>query len=42
VGVGATLTVAYAVAFDGESASVMKVLFVLGIVGCVVGLKAVG
>lgn len=42
VGVGAALTVAYAVAFDGEPASVLKVLFVVGIVGCVVGLKAVG
>jgi quaternary ammonium compound-resistance protein SugE len=42
VGVGAALTVAYAVAFDGEPASALKVLFVVGIVGCVVGLKAVG
>ncbi|MFP5452060.1 MAG: DMT family transporter [Thermoleophilia bacterium] len=42
VGVGAALTVAYAVVFDGEPASALKVLFVLGIVGCVVGLKAVG
>lgn len=41
VGVGAALTVAYAVIFDGESASVLKVLFVLGIVGCVIGLRAV-
>lgn len=42
VGIGATLTVAYAVIFDGEPASVLKVLFVLGIVGCVIGLKTVG
>lgn len=42
VGVGAALTVAYAVVFDGEPASVLKVLFVLGIIGCVVGLKAAG
>lgn len=42
VGIGAALTVTYAVVFDGEQASVLKVLFVVGIVGCVVGLKAVG
>ncbi|MHA7272532.1 DMT family transporter [Arthrobacter sp. TMT4-20] len=39
VGIGASLTVAYAMIFDGESASVIKVLLVLGIVACVVGLK---
>lgn len=39
VGIGAALTVAYAMAFDGEPASVLKVLLVLGIVGCVIGLK---
>jgi quaternary ammonium compound-resistance protein SugE len=38
-GIGAALTVTYAMAFDGEAASVLKVLFILGIVGCVVGLK---
>jgi len=42
VGIGAALTVTYAVVVDGEQASVLKALFVLGIVGCVVGLKAVG
>ena len=42
VGVGAALTVMYAVVVDGEPASALKVLFVLGIVGCVVGLKTVG
>jgi quaternary ammonium compound-resistance protein SugE len=42
VGIGAALTVTYAVVVDGEPASVLKVLFVLGIVGCVVGLKSVG
>ncbi|MEC4017230.1 DMT family transporter [Streptomyces sp. H27-D2] len=39
VGIGAVLTVAYAMAFDGEATSVLKVLLLLGIVGCVVGLK---
>ncbi len=39
VGIGAALTVTYAMIFDGESASLIKVLLVLGIVACVVGLK---
>jgi quaternary ammonium compound-resistance protein SugE len=39
VGVGASLTVAYAMVFDGEEASVVKILLLLGIVACVVGLK---
>ncbi|MBE0011598.1 MULTISPECIES: DMT family transporter [unclassified Arthrobacter] len=39
VGIGASLTVAYAMIFDGEAASVIKVLLVLGIVACVIGLK---
>jgi quaternary ammonium compound-resistance protein SugE len=42
VGIGASLTVLYAMAFGGEPASVIKVLLVLGIVACVVGLKLVG
>lgn len=41
VGIGAVLTVAYAMIFDGEAASVVKVLLLLGIVGCVVGLKVI-
>ena len=40
-GIGSALTVVYAMAFDGEPASVLKVLFVVGIVSCVVGLKLV-
>jgi quaternary ammonium compound-resistance protein SugE len=40
VGIGAALTVAYAMVFGGETASILKVLLVLGIVGCVIGLKA--
>lgn len=42
VGIGASLTVLYAMIFGGEPASVVKVLLVLGIVACVVGLKLVG
>lgn len=42
VGIGATLTVAYAMITGAETASVIKVLLMLGIVGCVVGLKLVG
>lgn len=39
VGVGATLTVAYAMATGAETASLVKVLLLAGIVGCVAGLK---
>lgn len=40
VGIGAALTVSFAMVFDGEAASALKVMLVLGIVGCVIGLKA--
>ena len=39
VGVGASLTVAYAMATGTETVSLLKVLLILGIIGCVVGLK---
>lgn len=39
VGVGSVLTVAYAMATGSETASVTKMLLLVGIVGCVVGLK---
>lgn len=39
VGIGATLTVAYAMITGAESASLLKVALLVGIVGCVVGLK---
>jgi quaternary ammonium compound-resistance protein SugE len=39
VGIGAALTVGYAMATGEESASVVKVLLLLGIIGSVVGLK---
>lgn len=40
VGVGAVTTATWAMAVDGEPASVVKVLLLAGIVGCVVGLQA--
>jgi len=39
VGIGAVLTVAYGMVFEGETTSVAKVLLLAGIVGCVIGLK---
>lgn len=39
VGIGATLTVAYAMITGAESVSVIKIALLLGIVGCVIGLK---
>lgn len=39
VGIGAALTVGFAMATGSESVSVAKVLLILGIVGCVIGLK---
>lgn len=41
VGIGAVLTVGYAMITGAESTSVIKVLLMLGLVGCIVGLKAV-
>jgi len=41
VGVGAALTVLYAMTTGAESASPVKLLLLAGIVGCVVGLKVV-
>ncbi|GAA4489897.1 multidrug efflux SMR transporter [Rhodococcus olei] len=40
VGIGAALTVGFAMLTGAESASIMKVLLILGIIGCVIGLKA--
>ncbi|HEV7168827.1 MAG TPA: multidrug efflux SMR transporter [Micrococcaceae bacterium] len=39
VGIGALLTVAYAMLTGAESVSVLKIVLLLGIVACVVGLK---
>ena len=41
VGIGATLTVTWAMLTGAEPASLIKVLLILGIVGCVIGLKLV-
>lgn len=40
VGIGAALTVAWAMATGAEPFSVLKLLFIAGIVGCAAGLKA--
>jgi quaternary ammonium compound-resistance protein SugE len=41
VGIGAALTVAYGMVSGTEPASVARVVFILGIVGCVVGLQLI-
>jgi len=41
VGIGAALTVAYAMITGAEPFSIVKLLLLLGLVGCVVGLKLV-
>ena len=41
VGIGASLTVAYGMATGAEAFSVIKLLLLLGLVGCIVGLKLV-
>ncbi len=41
VGIGASLTVLYAMISGTEPASLLKVMLILGIVACVVGLKLV-
>jgi quaternary ammonium compound-resistance protein SugE len=42
VGIGASLTVAWAMISGDEDFSIVKMLLILGLVGCVVGLKLVG
>ncbi|WP_299443676.1 multidrug efflux SMR transporter [uncultured Phycicoccus sp.] len=39
VGIGAVLTVGYAMATGEEAVSIVRILLVLGVVGCVIGLK---
>jgi quaternary ammonium compound-resistance protein SugE len=41
VGVGATLTVAYGMATGDEAVSLVKVLLLCGLIGCIIGLKLV-
>ena len=38
-GIGASLTVAYAMVTGAEAASLARILLILGIIGCVIGLK---
>ncbi|MGW0162649.1 DMT family transporter [Mycobacterium sp. NPDC003323] len=42
VGIGAALTVGYAMLTGSEGASLIKVALIVGIIGCVVGLKLIG
>ncbi|WP_299561657.1 SMR family transporter [uncultured Mycolicibacterium sp.] len=42
VGVGAALTVLYALITGAESVSALKLLLLVGLVGCVIGLQLVG
>ncbi|GAA1754528.1 hypothetical protein GCM10009767_12160 [Kocuria aegyptia] len=42
VGIGAALTVAWSMLTGREPATLLRILLVLGIVGCVIGLKVVG
>ena len=39
VGVGASLTVIYGMATGAESVSAVKVLLLMGLIGCIIGLK---
>ncbi len=39
VGVGASLTVVYGMASGAESVSAIKVLLLMGLIGCIIGLK---
>ena len=41
VGIGASITVAYAMANGTEPVSLAKILLIMGLIGCVVGLKLV-
>jgi len=42
VGIGAALTVGYGMLTGTESVSLVKLLLILGLVACVIGLKLVG
>lgn len=41
VGIGASLTVAYAMFTGSEAVNLLKVALIVGLVGCVIGLKLV-
>lgn len=42
VGIGAALTVVYSMATGAEPVSVVKILLIVGLIGCVIGLKLIG
>ncbi|MEZ5111461.1 MAG: multidrug efflux SMR transporter [Microbacteriaceae bacterium] len=42
VGIGAALTVVYAMITGDEPVSLVRILLIMGLVGCVVGLKLIG
>ena len=42
VGIGASLTVAFGMLTGTEAASIAKIVLVLGIIGCVIGLRILG
>lgn len=42
VGIGAALTVGFGMVTGAEATSIAKILLILGIVGCVIGLQVVG
>lgn len=42
VGIGAALTVAYAMLTGDEPVSVLRLLLITGLIGCIVGLKLAG
>lgn len=41
VGIGAALTVLFAMVFGGDGFSLVKALLIVGLIGCVIGLKLV-
>lgn len=40
VGIGAALTVIYGMVFNGDSHSFVRIALIAGLIGCVIGLKA--
>ena len=42
VGIGAALTVVYAMITGDEPVSLVRILLIMGLVGCIVGLKLIG
>lgn len=41
VGIGATIAVGYGMVFGDESINLIKIFLLIGLVGCIIGLKAV-